>query len=231
MLVEIAEGVQEGIRPRIAAARGVGDLRDPHRFARFEAVTLAAVEGVAVIRAGEPLLGQRRLGAGLRCRPHRGASDRGRSVKVIGEDVEDRRRVYREKIDGLQHGDAALPHRGQQHCFAHRGGADDAHLRRGLPGELAEDCEVACISGRVVAARGAPIFGHGRLVEELRGHDVAADRLRVVEQLAGLVPRPHAGCVAHSRADGEGSGEARIHRMGEIDDAFHWGRVSTPPKP
>lgn len=56
VLVEIAEAIQEGIRPRIATAGRIRDLRDSDRLARLEPVAQAAVESVAPIGAREPLL-------------------------------------------------------------------------------------------------------------------------------------------------------------------------------
>ena len=99
-------------------------------------------------------------------------------------------------------------------------GAEDEHGRRGLPHERQEELEVAAVGRGVVALGSASHGGEVRLVEELGGRDLAADRRGVGEELARLVGRPDPLGVAHPGADGERGHDLRVRRLRELDDAL-----------
>lgn len=54
-LVEVAEGVQERVGPRVAAARRVRGLGVPERLAGFELVPDSTIEGEGFVGARQPL--------------------------------------------------------------------------------------------------------------------------------------------------------------------------------
>src|SRR5436190_12221726 len=85
-LVEVAESVQERVRPWVAAACRVGGFRVPKRLSRLELVAELPVESQGLVGAPEPLLRERCVGRGLL--PHGRTALRRGAVVVIREGVD-----------------------------------------------------------------------------------------------------------------------------------------------
>ena len=84
-LIEIAEAVEEGADPGIAAASGVRRFRIPERLARHGLVANAAIVSERRVGSAQPVFGERLIRGGLV--PHRPATLRHSAIMVIRESI------------------------------------------------------------------------------------------------------------------------------------------------
>src|SRR5581483_1654274 len=143
MLDEVAEAVQEGRRPLIAAASGLSRLGNPDRLPRLEAVPLTGIKGMNLQRPREPLFGEGVPRRGLNFDAQRRAALRRGRIKVVAEGVECgparlQQRAGAQNISADRHGIWAC---------AHRARPEEDRVGCGLSEKWREDGDVASVCG------------------------------------------------------------------------------------
>ena len=213
-LIEIAEAIEKRRAPWVAAAGCVRGFGEPERLAGSESIAETGVEFLHPAGARQPLFGERLFRGGSRFWNHARTPFGNGSIEMVGEGIEGRTRGG-EQILGLE---LAPRHtrRHQRDSLADGAGTQNHHIGSSLPGEGAEDGDIARISRGIIALRCATYLRKGGLVHVFGCGDAAADGFGISQEPARLCWSPDAGGIAGPRAGGKGSDDAGAGRAREV---------------